>query len=587
MNTHNSEDTLNTPRITFGMIVLNGEPFIRYNLQALYPFAHQIIVVEGACPAARNVASPDGHSCDTTLETLKRFKDKDDPQGKLTIVTAEDEGYPDGFWIEKDEMSQSYAKRASGNYLWQVDCDEFYLPEDMPAVINMLKADPKIKAISFRVLTFWSDINTKTDGFLLQSGAHNFHRLFAWGEGYRYATHRPPTVMDENGNNLREIKAVTAEELAKKGIFMYHYELLFPKQVREKCSYYTNVSWSNEFHVLDRWMADSYFSLNNPFKVHMVYQHLSWLERFNGNHPPQVVSMIEDVRRGKFHGIELRENRDVELLLRKPGYIIKRQFLKMLVPLNNIFLSCVRGAKRIIRGTPLWDILKYLQAYFTGALVPISPDSHKIKLLVDGWKDANLPAAQRKLTERELHLMYQGTIVKHFRILADAVQFTHNEDGKIIEIGCATGYMYEVLKYLLGYPVNYEGIDYSEAMIVEAQRWYPEIPFKVGDATSLPLPDNSCDILLSGCVLIHVPDYRAAIRESARVSKRWVIFHKTPVTDSITTFFTKQAYGIPCVEVHFNEHEFLEICLSFGMMIRHAMEIEHGYKTFIFEKKDM
>ena len=27
------------PRITFGMIVLNGEPFLEYNLRSLYPFA--------------------------------------------------------------------------------------------------------------------------------------------------------------------------------------------------------------------------------------------------------------------------------------------------------------------------------------------------------------------------------------------------------------------------------------------------------------------------------------------------------------------------------------------------------------------
>ena len=38
--------------VTFGMIVLNGEPFVRYNLRALCPFGHQIIVVEGAAPAA-------------------------------------------------------------------------------------------------------------------------------------------------------------------------------------------------------------------------------------------------------------------------------------------------------------------------------------------------------------------------------------------------------------------------------------------------------------------------------------------------------------------------------------------------------
>ena len=35
------------PRVTFGIIVLNGEPFTRYCLRSLYPFAHQIIVVEG------------------------------------------------------------------------------------------------------------------------------------------------------------------------------------------------------------------------------------------------------------------------------------------------------------------------------------------------------------------------------------------------------------------------------------------------------------------------------------------------------------------------------------------------------------
>ena len=40
------------PRITFGIIVLNGEPFVRYNLRSLYHFAHEIIVVEGAVQAA-------------------------------------------------------------------------------------------------------------------------------------------------------------------------------------------------------------------------------------------------------------------------------------------------------------------------------------------------------------------------------------------------------------------------------------------------------------------------------------------------------------------------------------------------------
>lgn len=49
------------PKITFGMIVLNGLPFIKYNLIELYPYAHQIIIVEGACKTAEAIADKNGH----------------------------------------------------------------------------------------------------------------------------------------------------------------------------------------------------------------------------------------------------------------------------------------------------------------------------------------------------------------------------------------------------------------------------------------------------------------------------------------------------------------------------------------------
>ena len=92
------------PQITFGMIVLNGLPFIKYNLKGLYPYAHQIIVVEGACKSASAIADENGHSNDGTLEELKIFKCEFDKEDKITIVTAEDDGKPNGFWNEKDEF---------------------------------------------------------------------------------------------------------------------------------------------------------------------------------------------------------------------------------------------------------------------------------------------------------------------------------------------------------------------------------------------------------------------------------------------------------------------------------------------------
>ena len=138
------------PRVSFGIIVLNGEPFTRYCLRSLYPFAHEIIVVEGASPGAAGVAHSDGHSSDRTLELLREFKASEDVEGKVTIVTAEDDGHPDGFWPgEKDEQSRAYARRATGDYLWQVVVDEFYRAADTRLVLRLLAADPSIDTMSF------------------------------------------------------------------------------------------------------------------------------------------------------------------------------------------------------------------------------------------------------------------------------------------------------------------------------------------------------------------------------------------------------------------------------------------------------
>ena len=73
----------------------------------------------------------------------------------------------DGFWSEKDEQSQAYAERASGDYLWQVDIDEFYQPEDVRVVLGMLRDDPGITAVSFDQITFWGGFDYVVDGWYL------------------------------------------------------------------------------------------------------------------------------------------------------------------------------------------------------------------------------------------------------------------------------------------------------------------------------------------------------------------------------------------------------------------------------------
>lgn len=222
------------PRVTFGVIVLNGEPFTRYCLRSLYPYAHQIVVVEGASPGAAGIATADGHSRDGTLDVVRRFKADEDHDGKLVIVTAEDEGHGDGFWPgEKDEQSRAYATRATGDYLWQVDIDEFYRDVDMHTVLGALRRNDGLTAVSFKMLTFWGDLGYAVDGWELRRGKDHYHRLFKWGPGYSYRTHRPPTVCDEHGVDLRELGWLDAPATAALGVRLFHYSLLLPQQVRE------------------------------------------------------------------------------------------------------------------------------------------------------------------------------------------------------------------------------------------------------------------------------------------------------------------------------------------------------------------
>jgi len=343
-------------QITFGMIVLNAEPFITYNLRALYPFAHQIIVVEGATPGASSVATVDGHSVDGTIASLHRFKTEEDPEGKLTIVTAEDDGHANGVWQEKDEMSRAYAHRATGNYIWQIDADEFYLPDDIRTIMAMLAGDPAITAVSFYMRTFWGAPQYSVDSFFLRKFIA--HRVFAWAPEYQYLTHRPPTVLDDRGRDVRLVKAVSAKAMMEEGIFLYHYELLFPKQVAEKARYYASVKWTSELQRAEEWVERCYTSITQPFRVHMAYGHVSWLERFAGEQPPQVTLMMLAVDTDAHPHVHARRTDDIESLLSKHTYTIQRRIIKWFIPVDAGLANVKSACRKVLKDTTLWRALR-------------------------------------------------------------------------------------------------------------------------------------------------------------------------------------------------------------------------------------
>jgi hypothetical protein len=359
------------PRVTFGMIVLNGEPFLRYNVRALYPFAHQIIIVEGASPFARHIAGPNGHSVDTTLDTLRALKRDEDPEEKLAIVTAEDEGHSDGFWPgEKDEQSRAYATRATGDWLWQVDVDEFYHAADMERVFGFLSAHPGTTCVTFDVRQFWGGFNYILEGgFFMGPWAAGeprgaFRRLFRFGPGYRYVTHRPPTIEDGSGHDLAYARKRNLSR-GKNGVLLYHYTAVFPDQVLPKGRYYRNLGWTSDAVGLAHQRKFEAFErpldLWNGLRIYTHRGTFNWIRRFKGRHPAEVSRLISDISDERIL-VECRRQDDLDELVRRPLYLFLTACLLQLERIKTLFahsryalrVSSVRGLKAVARTHPSW-----------------------------------------------------------------------------------------------------------------------------------------------------------------------------------------------------------------------------------------
>ncbi len=332
-------------KISFGIIVLNGYPFLEYNLRALYPFAHQIIVVEGAALAAKNLVRTDGHSLDGTLEMLQEFKDKHDPANKLLVVSAADAGYTDGFWPEKDEMSQAYAERATGDWLWQVDSDEFYLESDLAAMLALLDQHPEVSGYSFPYVEFFGSFDAYITGTWHLHTHPRFYRLFKWGAGYSYASHRPPTVLDAVGRNLHQVNWESNPHVSGKPVVLRHYSYVLPKQAQQKVEYYSNVSWSEAFRKNKQWYDQQYMRLKNPMRLGELGG-LQWLERFEGKHPEAIVKLQEDLLSGRISEPQ-RPVQDIESLLDSPWYWMQTRLAHLFLWLYWL----VRGVWKSVRGS--------------------------------------------------------------------------------------------------------------------------------------------------------------------------------------------------------------------------------------------
>lgn len=230
--------------------------------------------------------------------------------------------------------------------------------------------------------------------------------------------------------------------------------------------------------------------------------------------------------------------------------------------LSNRFPRLKRLAKRIMESSGLGGRVssRYVQLNEGEA----AKESSRLR---SAWQSRDLPARQRNLVDGQLADYRRGKPVDVFDILVCALRAlpTDLRSKSLLEVGCSSGFYSEVLE-IAGLDIRYTGCDYSEAFVTLARQKYPALNFGIEDATALEHDDNAFDIVVSGCCLLHIPEYQKAVAETARVASSFAIFHRTPVVlGQPNVYYRKQAYGVETVEIHFNEPQFLELLARQGL----------------------
>jgi 2-polyprenyl-3-methyl-5-hydroxy-6-metoxy-1,4-benzoquinol methylase len=228
----------------------------------------------------------------------------------------------------------------------------------------------------------------------------------------------------------------------------------------------------------------------------------------------------------------------------------------------------------------------------------VQVEKHHIKtVLSDSWKDPSIPQKQyESCTKNELEDYAKGLSIEPFDVLVNILKDTvpNLHEKSILEVGCSSGYYSEVLR-MKGISAKYHGCDYSESFVNFAKELFPTVDFQAQDACGLTYQDRLFDIVISGGCLLHIIDYEKAIQETARVAKKYVVFHRTPVVHAMeTSYYMKTAYDVEMFEIHFNDRELLRLFRNSGLRVVDIITFHTSfdestqdfcaYKTYLCEK---
>jgi hypothetical protein len=334
-------------RVSAVMIVLNGMPWLPYLLRNLYPHVDEWVIVEGAQAHIRSVADEQGHSLDDTVQVIKNFPD---PARKIRLIQQ------DRHWVDRDEMFAVGTAQLHGDYLWQIDVDEFYRHEDILRLKTFMAAHPHIEAYSFLYRDFFGGFRGYVQGGEYYPIGYQHWRLWRWRKGYQYVRHEPPLVLDGAGTDVRWHGYMEGQDLYRQlGLLCYHYSYVLPEQVRrkaisesERSIYPKNAFFLGRSQASIRQWYEEHYLRFTPWEVN-IKPLPSWIEPYDGPHPAEIDHLRAEIATGQL-AVALRQGDDIERFLDSPWRwrlwraigLLRLGYLHRIKPLLRPFVRLVR-----------------------------------------------------------------------------------------------------------------------------------------------------------------------------------------------------------------------------------------------------
>lgn len=223
--------------IHFFTIVLNGQPFIRYHLDAFRRLScpwHWHIVEGAAVPAHDAAGSSDG-----TSEYLDGVAAAE--PDRVTLYRRP----PGLLWDSRPAMLAAPLERLSEEcLLWQIGADELWTTGQIEAAHRMFAANPA-RTASYYLCHYFVGPSLVTSGGdrYGKDRSQDWPRTWRFRPGDRWLAHEPPRLGRSSATNgtdeaaLQDLAALSPflhEETAAAGLVFQHYACATPEQAAHK-----------------------------------------------------------------------------------------------------------------------------------------------------------------------------------------------------------------------------------------------------------------------------------------------------------------------------------------------------------------